>query len=164
MGAGHDSGLTHLDSSGEAPKVDVGGKQESERRAVAEARLRMSPATAAAIEAGNGPKGDVLGPARFAGIAAAKRTGDLIPLAHPLPLSFADVRASVDAAAGTVTLTAEARCVGRTGVEMEAMTAASVAALTVYDMAKAIERGIVIEEVALLHKSGGKSGEWNRDG
>ena len=164
MGGGHDSGLTHLDSSGEARMVDVGGKPETERRAVAEARLRMSPETAAAIEAGNGPKGDVLGPARLAGIAAAKRTGDLIPLAHPLPLTFADVRGSVDAAAGTVTLVAEARCVGRTGVEMEAMTAASVAALTVYDMAKAIERGIVIEQVSLLHKSGGKSGEWNRDG
>jgi len=164
MGTGHDSGLTHLDSSGEARMVDVGGKPESERRAVAEAVLRMSPETAAAIEAGNGPKGDVLGPARLAGIAAAKRTGDLIPLAHPLPLTYADVRGSVDAAAGTVTLVAEARCVGRTGVEMEAMTAASVAALTVYDMAKAIERGIVIEQVSLLHKSGGKSGEWNRDG
>ena len=164
MGGGHDSGLTHLDSSGEARMVDVGGKPESERRAIAEARLRMSPGTAAAIEAGNGPKGDVLGPARLAGIAAAKRTGDLIPLAHPLPLTFADVSGSVDAAAGTVTLVAEARCVGRTGVEMEAMTAAAVAALTVYDMAKAIERGIVIEQVSLLHKSGGKSGEWNRDG
>ena len=164
MGAGHDSGLTHLDAGGEARMVDVGGKPESERRAIAEARLRMSPETAAAIEAGNGPKGDVLGPARLAGIAAAKRTGDLIPLAHPLPLTFADVRGSVDAAAGIVTLVAEARCVGRTGVEMEAMTAASVAALTVYDMAKAIERGIVIEQVSLLHKSGGKSGEWNRDG
>jgi cyclic pyranopterin monophosphate synthase len=159
---GHDSGLTHLDAEGEARMVDVGAKPETERRAVAEARLRMSPATAGAIAAGDGPKGDVLGPARLAGIAAAKRTGDLIPLAHPLPLTFADVRGSVDAEAGTVTLTAEARCVGRTGVEMEAMTAASVAALTVYDMAKAIERGIEIERVVLIHKSGGKSGEWNR--
>ncbi len=122
MGGGHDSGLTHLDSGGEARMVDVGAKPESERRAVAEARLRMSPETAAAIAAGDGPKGDVLGPARLAGIAAAKRTGELIPLAHPLPLSFADVRGEVDAEAGTVTLTAEARCVGRTGVEMEAMT------------------------------------------
>jgi cyclic pyranopterin phosphate synthase len=164
MGAGHDSGLTHLDAGGEARMVDVGAKPETERRAVAEARLRMSPETAAAIEAGNGPKGDVLGPARLAGIAAAKKAGDLIPLAHPLPLSYADVTGSVDAGAGTVTLVAEARCVGRTGVEMEAMCAASVAALTVYDMAKALERGIVIESVSLLHKSGGKSGEWNRDG
>ncbi|HKJ35915.1 MAG TPA: cyclic pyranopterin monophosphate synthase MoaC, partial [Solirubrobacterales bacterium] len=137
-------------------------KPESERRAVAEARLRMSPDTAAAIERGDGPKGDVLGPARLAGVAAAKRTGELIPLAHPLPLTFADVSAEVDAEAGTVLLTAEARCVGRTGVEMEAMTAAAVAALTVYDMAKALERGIEIERVVLLHKSGGKSGEWSR--
>ena len=164
MGAGHETGLTHLDSSGEARMVDVGSKPETERRAVAEATLRMSPETAAAIERGDGPKGDVLGPARLAGIGAAKRTGELIPLAHPLPLSYADVRGEVDAEAGTVRLVAEARCVGRTGVEMEAMAAASVAALTVYDMAKALERGIEITDVRLLHKSGGKSGEWNRDG
>jgi cyclic pyranopterin phosphate synthase len=163
MGAGHETGLTHLDSSGEARMVDVGSKPETERRAVAEATLRMSPETAAAIERGDGPKGDVLGPARLAGIGAAKRTGELIPLAHPLPLSYADVRGEVDAEAGTVRLVAEARCVGRTGVEMEAMAAASVAALTVYDMAKALERGIEITDVRLLHKSGGKSGEWNRD-
>ena len=163
MGAGHETGLTHLDSEGEARMVDVGSKPETERRAVAEATLRMSPETAAAIERGDGPKGDVLGPARLAGIGAAKRTGELIPLAHPLPLSYADVRGEVDAEAGTVRLVAEARCVGRTGVEMEAMAAASVAALTVYDMAKALERGIEITDVRLLHKSGGKSGEWNRD-
>jgi cyclic pyranopterin phosphate synthase len=163
MGTGHETGLTHLDSSGEARMVDVGSKPETERRAVAEATLRMSPETAAAIERGDGPKGDVLGPARLAGIGAAKRTGELIPLAHPLPLSYADVRGEVDAEAGTVRLVAEARCVGRTGVEMEAMAAASVAALTVYDMAKALERGIEITDVRLLHKSGGKSGEWNRD-
>ena len=164
MGSGHETGLTHLDSAGEARMVDVGAKVESERRAVAEATLRMSPATAGAIERGDGPKGDVLGPARIAGIGAAKRTGELIPLAHPLPLTYVDVRGEVDAAAGTVHLVAEARCVGRTGVEMEAMAAASVAALTVYDMAKALERGIEITDVRLLHKSGGKSGEWNRDG
>ena len=164
MGRGHETGLTHLDASGEARMVDVGAKPETERRAVAEATLRMSPQTAAAIESGDGPKGDVLGPARLAGIGAAKRTGDLIPLAHPLPLTYVDVRGEVDAAAGTVHLVAEARCVGRTGVEMEAMAAASVAALTVYDMAKALERGIEITGVRLLHKSGGKSGEWNRDG
>ena len=164
MGRGHETGLTHIDEAGDARMVDVGGKPESERRAVAEATLRMSPETAAAIERGDGPKGDVLGPARLAGIGAAKRTGELIPLAHPLPLTFVDVRGTVDAGAGTVHLVAEARCVGRTGVEMEAMAAASVAALTVYDMAKAIERGIEITDVRLLHKSGGKSGEWNRDG
>ena len=163
MGSGHETGLTHLDASGEARMVDVGAKPETERRAVAEATLRMSPETAAAIERGDGPKGDVLGPARIAGIGAAKRTGELIPLAHPLPLTYVDVRGEVDAAAGTVHLVAEARCVGRTGVEMEAMAAASVAALTVYDMAKALERGIEITDVRLVHKSGGKSGEWNRD-
>lgn len=163
MGRGHDSGLTHLDSEGSARMVDVGAKPETERRAVAEARLRMSEATATAIERGDGPKGDVLGPARLAGIAAAKRTGELIPLAHPLPLTFADVRGEVRTADGVVVLTAEARCHGRTGVEMEAMTAAAVAALTVYDMVKGLERGIELERVVLLHKSGGRSGEWNRD-
>ena len=163
MGRGHETGLTHLDAAGQARMVDVGGKAESERRAVAEATVRMSPETAAAVERGDGPKGDVLGPARIAGIGAAKRTGELIPLAHPLPLTYVDVRGEVDAAAGTVQITAEARCVGRTGVEMEAMAAAAVAALTVYDMAKAIERGIEITDVRLLHKSGGKSGEWNRE-
>lgn len=163
MGEGHDSGLTHLDSEGSARMVDIGAKPETERRAVAEARLRMSEATAAAVERGDGPKGDVLGPARLAGIAAAKRTGDLIPLAHPLPLTFADVRGRVLPADGLVVLTAEARCRGRTGVEMEAMTAAAVAALTVYDMVKGLERGIELERVTLLHKSGGRSGEWNRE-
>jgi cyclic pyranopterin phosphate synthase len=143
--------------------VDVGDKDESERRAVARARLRMRSETAAAVERGDGPKGEVLGVARLAGIAAAKRTGELIPLAHPLPITYADVSGEVDVGDGVVTLTAEVRCRGRTGVEMEAMSAASVAALTVYDMAKGIERGIEIEGVVLLHKSGGASGEWNRD-
>jgi len=166
MGRGDDAddSLTHLDSEGSARMVDVGAKPESGRRAVAEARLRMSAETAAAIARGDGPKGDVLGPARLAGIAAAKRAGELIPLAHPLPLTYADVSGEVRPAEGLVILVAEARCVARTGVEMEAMTAAAVAALTVYDMAKGLERGIEIERVALLHKSGGKSGEWNRDG
>ncbi len=160
MGGGHHSGLTHLGADGAARMVDVGAKPESERVAVAEAWLRMSPATAASIEAGDGPKGDVIGAARIAGIGAAKRCGDLIPLAHPLPLTYVDVAAAIDPEAGLVRLEAEARCVGRTGVEMEAMSAAAVAALTVYDMAKAIERGIEIESVRLLYKSGGKSGEW----
>jgi cyclic pyranopterin phosphate synthase len=162
MGRGHDSGLTHLGPEGSARMVDVGAKPEGERRAIAEARLRMSRETAGAIERGDGPKGDVLGPARLAGIAAAKRTGELIPLAHPLPLTFADVQGEVRPDEGLVVLTAEARCHGRTGVEMEAMTAAAVAALTVYDMAKGLERGIEVERVVLLHKSGGRSGEWNR--
>jgi cyclic pyranopterin phosphate synthase len=164
MGGGHDTGLTHLDAAGVARMVDVGGKPETERVAVAEARLEMATATATTIAAGDGPKGDVLGPARLAGIAAAKRCGDLIPLAHPLPLTFVDVSGEVDAEAGAVRLIAEARCVGRTGVEMEAMCAASVAALTVYDMAKAIERGIEITSIRLLRKSGGKSGEWRAAG
>jgi len=161
MGGGHESGLTHIGPDGEARMVDVGAKPESERRAVAEARVAMAPATARAVAAGDGPKGDVLGPARLAGIAAAKQAGTLVPLAHPLPLSFADVGAEVDEEAGLVVLTAEARCVGRTGVEIEAMAAAAVAALTVYDMVKGVERGVVIERVRLLHKSGGGSGEWN---
>jgi cyclic pyranopterin phosphate synthase len=144
--------------------VDVGDKPASDRRAVARATVRMSPQTARAVEAGDSPKGDVLGTARIAGIQAAKRTGELIPLCHPLGLDHVDVRAEVDAAAGTVTLTTEARVTARTGVEMEAMTAAAVAALTVYDMVKGLERGVVVEEVALLEKSGGRSGHWRRGG
>jgi cyclic pyranopterin phosphate synthase len=144
--------------------VDVGEKQESERRAVAEARVRMSPETAATVERGDAPKGDVLGTARLAGIQAAKRAGELIPLAHPLPLTFVDIEAGIDAGEGVVTLTAEARTVARTGVEMEAMTAAAVAALTVYDMVKGTERGVSIERVELVEKSGGRSGSWRREG
>lgn len=153
--------LTHLDDSGSARMVDVGGKEPSERRAVAEARVRMSPETARAVERGDGPKGEVLGTARLAGIGAAKRVGDLIPLAHPLPLTFVDVEAKVEAAEGVVSIRAEARTVGRTGVEMEAMTAAAVAALTVYDMVKGVERGVEIERVALIAKSGGRH-DWVR--
>jgi cyclic pyranopterin monophosphate synthase len=155
--------LTHLDEHGAARMVDVGDKPVTERRAVAQAVVRMAPATAAAVAAGDAPKGDVLGTARIAGIQAAKRTGELIPLCHPLGLDHVDVRAEVDAAAGTVTLTAEARVTARTGVEMEAMTAAAVAALTVYDMVKGLERGVTVEDVALLEKSGGRSGHWRRD-
>jgi cyclic pyranopterin monophosphate synthase len=154
--------LTHLDEDGAARMVDVGAKDVSERVAVAEARVRMSPDAAAAVERGDAPKGDVIGTARIAGIQAAKRTAELIPLAHPLPLTFVDVRAEIDAAEGVVVLTAEARTVDRTGVELEAMTACSVAALTVYDMVKGIERGVEIEGIALLSKSGGRSGDWTR--
>ena len=154
--------LTHLDDDGAARMVDVGGKDRSERVAVAEARVRMSPDAAAAVERGDAPKGDVVGTARIAGIQAAKRTAELIPLAHPLPLTFVDVKAEIDAADGLVVLTGEARTVDRTGVELEAMTACSVAALTVYDMVKGIERGVEIERISLLSKSGGRSGEWNR--
>jgi cyclic pyranopterin phosphate synthase len=140
--------------------VDVGAKPVSDRRAVAAAVVRMLPSTAALVAAGSGPKGDVIGVARVAGIQAAKQTAALIPLCHPLPLSFVDVDLSVED--DRVVVTAEARTSGQTGVEMEAMTAASVAALTVYDMVKGVERGVVVEEVALLEKSGGKSGTWRR--
>src|SRR3954452_4544260 len=143
--------------------IDVGAKDVTQRRAVARALVRMTPATAAAIAAGDAPKGDVLATARIAGIQAAKRTSELIPLCHPLALDKVSVDAEVDAAAGLVTITAEARVTARTGVEMEALTAASVAALTVYDMVKGIERGVAVAEVVLLHKSGGRSGEWRRD-
>jgi cyclic pyranopterin monophosphate synthase len=158
------SDLTHLDEHGTARMVDVGDKAATDRRAVARALVRMSPATAAKVLAGDAPKGDVLGTARIAGVLAAKRTGELIPLCHPLGLDHLDVDAEVDAAAGTVTLTAEARVTARTGVEMEAMTAVSVAALTVYDMVKGLERGVEIAEVVLLEKSGGRSGIWRREG
>jgi cyclic pyranopterin phosphate synthase len=141
--------------------VDVGGKPVTDRRAVARAVVRMSPETAATVERGDAPKGDVLGTARIAGVQAAKRTAELIPLCHTLPLSFVDVVAEVDAAAGSVTLTAEARTSARTGVEMEAMTAAAVAALTVYDMVKGLERGVEIAAVVLLEKSGGRE-DWHR--
>jgi cyclic pyranopterin phosphate synthase len=154
--------LTHLDAAGNARMVDVSAKPDTVRRAVARAVVRVSPETAAVVAAGDAPKGDVLGVARIAGIQAAKRTSELIPLCHPLALSFVGVEGAVDAAAGTITLTAEARSTGPTGVEMEALTAASVAALTIYDMVKGIERGAEIAEVVLLSKSGGKSGEWRR--
>ncbi|HSS32638.1 MAG TPA: cyclic pyranopterin monophosphate synthase MoaC [Solirubrobacterales bacterium] len=157
------SDLSHLGEDGQARMVDVGGKAPSKRRARARARVRMSPETAAAVESGDGPKGEVLGVARLAGVQAAKQTGALIPLAHPLPLTFVDVEARIDVEAGLVELVAEARTVGRTGVEMEAMTACAVAALTVYDMVKGVERGVEVEQIVLLEKSGGRS-DWRRDG
>jgi len=155
--------LTHLDDEGAARMVDVGAKKETERTAVAESRVAMSPDTAAAVARGDAPKGDVIATARLAGIQAAKRTFELIPLAHPLSLNFVDVTAHVDVDAGFVTLTAEARTVGRTGVELEALTACSIAALTVYDMVKGIEKGVEIECVRLVSKAGGRSGDWVRD-
>ncbi|MHB1571429.1 MAG: cyclic pyranopterin monophosphate synthase MoaC [Solirubrobacteraceae bacterium] len=153
-------GLTHLDAAGTARMVDVGDKPATERRALARAIVRVSPETAARVAAGDAPKGDVLSVARIAGIQAAKRTSELIPLCHPLALSYVGVDATIDADAGEVRLVAEARTTGPTGVEMEALTAASVAALTVYDMIKGIERGAEILSVTLLQKSGGRSGEW----
>jgi cyclic pyranopterin phosphate synthase len=140
--------------------VDVGGKPVTDRRAIARATVRMSRGTVAAVRRGDAPKGDVIGTARLAGIQAAKRTGELIPLCHPLPLSFVDVAAEIGD--DDVTLTAEARTSAQTGVEMEAMTAAAVAALTVYDMVKGLERGVEITSVQLLEKSGGRSGDWRR--
>ena len=154
--------LTHLDAEGTARMVDIGAKAVTRRHAVARATVRMRPGTAAVIAAGDAPKGDVLAVARIAGIQAAKRTGQLIPLCHPLGLEHVDVDAAVDPAAGTVTITAEAGLEARTGVEMEAMTAAAVAALTVYDMVKGLDKGVVIERVELLEKSGGRSGTWRR--
>jgi len=154
--------LTHLDEDGAARMVDVSAKPVTDRRAVAQAVVRMRPATLALVAAGDLAKGDVLGVARIAGIQAAKRTGELIPLCHPIGLDAVDVDAVLDADAGTVTLTALSRVRARTGVEMEAMTAVSVAALTVYDMVKGVERGVAIERVVLLEKTGGASGTWTR--
>ena len=151
--------LSHLDDSGAARMVDVGGKAVTDRRAVARAEVRMSPETADAVLRGDAPKGDVLGTARLAGIQAAKRTAELIPLCHPLALSFVDVSAEVGE--DRVTLVAEARTSAQTGVEMEAMTAAAVAALTIYDMVKGLERGVSVESVELLEKTGGKQ-NWRR--
>jgi len=139
--------------------VDVGGKPVTDRRARARATVRMSAATAAAVARGDAPKGDVIATARIAGIQAAKRTSELIPLCHPLPLSFVDVEAELGET--EVVLTAEARTSGQTGVEMEAMTAVAAAALTVYDMVKGLERGVEIAEVVLLEKSGGRH-DWRR--
>ena len=139
--------------------VDVGGKDVTDRRAVASALVRVAPETARAIREGDAPKGDVIGTARLAGIQAAKRTAELIPLCHPLPLSYVDVR--IEVSDTEVAIEAEARTSAQTGVEMEALTAASVAALTVYDMVKGIERGVEIAGVKLLEKTGGKE-DWRR--
>jgi cyclic pyranopterin phosphate synthase len=158
-----DRRLTHVGEDGRARMVDVGAKDVSERLARARARVRMSPASARAVAGGEGPKGEVLGVARLAGIQAAKQTGTLIPLAHPLPLTFVDVSASVDVEGGLVELIAEVRTVAQTGVEMEAMVACAVAGLTVYDMVKGIERGVIVEEVVLLEKRGGSS-DYRLDG
>jgi cyclic pyranopterin phosphate synthase len=155
--------LTHLDDEGRARMVDVGDKPVTDRRAVARAMVRMSPEVVKAVARGDAPKGDVLGTARLAGIQAAKRTAELIPLCHNVPLSFVDVEAHIHESSGVIMLTAEARTTAQTGVEMEALTAASIAALTVYDMVKGMERGVEIDEVLLLSKSGGRSGEWQRE-
>lgn len=155
--------LTHLDAGGRARMVDVGAKPETDRVATARAVVRMTAATATAVMAGDAPKGDVIGTARLAAIQAAKRTDEWIPLAHTLPLHSVDVDIEVDVAAGTVTVTTTARVHARTGVEMEAMVGCAAGALCVYDMVKGIERGVAIERVELLAKSGGRSGTWRRD-
>ena len=154
--------LTHLDAEGTARMVDVSAKPLTERTARAQAIVRMSVATAQRVASGDTPKGDVIGTARIAAIQAAKRTSELIPLCHQLALSHVDCDASLDADAGTLTLVTTARTVSGTGVEMEALTAASVAALTVYDMVKGVEKGVTIESIALLEKTGGKSGDYRR--
>ena len=152
------SRLTHLDEQGAARMVDVGGKPQTARSATAEGRIRMTPGTLAAVREGSGPKGDVLAAARIAGIMAAKKTGELIPLCHPLALDA--VRIDFAFEDDAVGVTATASLTGKTGVEMEALTAASVALLTIYDMAKALEKDMTIEGVRLLAKTGGKSGDW----
>ena len=157
---GRSEGLTHVGSDGEARMVDVSGKDRTARVAVAEGRVRMAAATLRAILAGDAKKGDVIGAARIAGIMAAKKTSDLIPLCHPLQLSKVLVDIAPDEALPGLAVRAEARCVGSTGVEMEALTAVAVACLTVYDMAKAIDRGMIVEAIRLVEKRGGKSGEW----
>ncbi|MDZ4271745.1 MAG: cyclic pyranopterin monophosphate synthase MoaC [Erythrobacter sp.] len=152
------NGLTHIDDHGAARMVDVGGKAETRRRAVASGRITMSADALTAIRAGNAPKGDVLSAARIAGIMAAKRTGDLIPLCHPLGLEAVTVDFHYETDA--IRATATAALTGRTGVEMEAMVAVSVALLTIYDMAKGVDKGMVIGAVRLIEKTGGKSGDW----
>lgn len=152
--------LTHFDATGQAHMVDVSAKQETHRRAIAQGRITMDPATYTALAQGDAKKGDVLGVARLAGIMAAKQTGALIPLCHPIPLTRVTVEFVSDEARSSVTCTATSETVGRTGVEMEALTAASIALLTIYDMLKAIDRGMVIDNVKLLEKHGGKSGSW----
>ncbi len=153
--------LTHLDAAGKARMVDVGSKAETARRAVAEGFISMSAEALTAIREGTMPKGDVLAAARIAGIMAAKKTGELIPLCHPLALDAVSVDCTVEDTG--VRVTATASLTGKTGIEMEALTATSVALLTVYDMAKALDKGMVISGVRLLAKSGGKSGDWHAD-
>lgn len=152
------TGLTHLDASGAAHMVDVGAKADTGRMARAGGVIRMSASALEAIKAGDAPKGDVLGTARIAGIMAAKKTAELIPLCHPLALTSVEV--TFEYVEGGIAVSAAASLTGKTGVEMEAMTAASVALLTIYDMAKALDKGMVIDGVRLLEKRGGKSGYW----
>lgn len=155
--------LSHLDDSGQVRMVDVSGKTATQRTAVAEGRVRMSPAAYQLLASQHNAKGEVLNTARVAGVLASKRCAELIPLCHSLPLSFTGIEFTLDDAAHSITITATCRSDYKTGVEMEAMTACSVAALTIYDMCKAADKGIVLENIRLRYKSGGKSGEWRND-
>ncbi|MDR3537233.1 MAG: cyclic pyranopterin monophosphate synthase MoaC [Acetobacteraceae bacterium] len=155
-------GFTHFDAAGNAAMVDVTAKPVTDRSATARVSVAMQPATLAMIQAGTAKKGDVLGVARLAGIMAAKRTADLIPLCHPLPITAVTVELTADPAANAVQIAATVRTTGQTGVEMEALTAASVAALTVYDMCKAVDRGMRVDGLRVVHKAGGKSGEFTQ--
>ncbi|MBB5368142.1 MULTISPECIES: cyclic pyranopterin monophosphate synthase MoaC [unclassified Janthinobacterium] len=152
--------LSHFDAAGQAHMVDVGGKQDTRRSAVAAGTIRMQPATLALIVSGNARKGDVLGIARIAAIMAAKRTSDLIPLCHPLALTRVTVDFEVDQAASSVHCRAQVDTTGKTGVEMEALTSVQIGLLTIYDMCKAVDRGMVMTNVRVLEKHGGKSGDW----
>jgi len=155
--------LTHFNTVGEAHMVDVGGKQTTHRRATAEGRISMQADTLALIQQGGHKKGDVLGIARIAGIMASKRTADLIPLCHPLPITRVTVDLKVEPEQLAVHCTATVETRGQTGVEMEALTAVQIALLTIYDMCKAVDRGMTLQDIRLMEKSGGKSGLWQRD-
>ncbi|KKK51841.1 hypothetical protein LCGC14_3110910 [marine sediment metagenome] len=154
--------LTHIDEAGRAKMVDVGAKDETEREGVAEAIVRMQPATLERIRAGQIKKGDVLAVAQVAGVMGAKKTPELIPMCHPIAITGVDFNFEIDDEASTITITASVRTIGRTGVEMEALTAVATAALTIYDMCKAIDKGMIIDGIALVKKSGGRSGLYER--
>ena len=158
-----ESPLTHFDAQGQAHMVDVAAKAETHRIARASGIIRMLPATLALIDSGRAKKGDVLGVARIAAIQAAKRTAELIPLCHPLPITRVTVNFEIDAAQPSVHCTAQVETLGRTGVEMEALTAVQIGLLTIYDMCKAADRGMVMGEIRVLEKHGGKSGDWRTD-
>ena len=160
----HPKKLSHLSNRGEARMVDISAKPTTERVAVAEGRVIMAPKTLALVRKGNAKKGDVLGTARFAGIQAAKRTHELIPLCHPLPIAQVEVELVPDANLPGILVRARVKVAGKTGVEMEALTAVSIACLTIYDMVKAVEKGMRIEGIRLLSKSGGKSGDYRAEG
>ncbi|HHM05720.1 MAG TPA: cyclic pyranopterin monophosphate synthase MoaC [Gammaproteobacteria bacterium] len=157
-----DNTLTHFNAAGEAHMVDVGKKDQTQREAIAEGRIFMAPSTLELIRQGGHKKGDVLGIARVAGIMGAKKTPELIPLSHPISITAVDLELTPEPEQNAVRCQATVRCVGQTGVEMEALTAVQIALLTIYDMCKAVDRGMVMQDVGLLAKSGGKSGTWRR--